>query len=249
MTGIDFGVPTFAPAVSALDATPMSLAERAIKAVRGAVRSGALIPGELYSVYRIAEQLGISRSPVREALLRLAETGMIKFERNRGFRVVLPTPHDIAEIFAIRLALEVPAVRRATLQADIRDRRALRQQYAAMEEAAQIDDEPTFEHHDQKLHALLIDIEGNNRTKNIINNLRDATRLVGASTVRSDRSLLEVLVDHLPIVEAFEAANPEAAAIAMDCHLRTTGRLLLSQALRQSGKQDEELAIWEQLID
>jgi DNA-binding GntR family transcriptional regulator len=171
---------------------------------------------------------------------------MVKFERNRGFRVVLPTAHDIAEIFSIRLALEVPAVRRATRRADANDRDALRRQYAAME--ASVDDESAFIRHDQQLHALLLDIEGNSRTKSIINNLRDATRLLGASTMGSERSLTEVLLDHLPIVEAFEGGDSEAAALAMDRHLRTTGRLLLQQVLRQNGKQEEEGEIWNSLI-
>lgn len=240
---------TSLPALSPLDARPDSLSERTIEAVRQGVRSGALLPGELYSVYRLAEELGISRSPVREALLRLAETGMVRFERNRGFRVVLPTPHDIAEIFSIRLALEVPAVRRATIQADLGDRTAVRKQYAAMEKAAAVNDESAFERHDQQLHTLLMDIEGNKRTKSIVSNLRDAIRLVGASTVGFDRSLEEVLIDHLPIVEGFEAGDPKAAALAMERHLRATGRLLLHRALQPTGDPEEESRLWKKLID
>jgi DNA-binding GntR family transcriptional regulator len=240
---------TSLPVLSALDAPPASLTERTLEAVRQGVRSGALRPGELYSVYRLAEELGISRSPVREALLRLAETGMIRFERNRGFRVILPTPQDIAEIVSIRVALEVPAVRRATIQAGANDRAAVRQQYAAMETAAASNDVAAFERHDQQLHALLMDIEGNIRTKSIINNLRDAVRLVDVSTVRLDRSLTEVLADHLPIVQAFEAGDHKAAALAMEHHLRTTGRLLLHRALQQSGDAEEELRLWKKLID
>lgn len=207
------------------------------------------MPGELYSVYRLAEELGVSRSPVREALLRFAETGMVKFERNRGFRLVLPAAEDIAEIFSIRLALEVPAARRATLHSDDNDRRMLREQYMAMEKAAVVNDESTYTRSDQQFHALLLNIDGNSRTKSIVNNLRDATRIVGASTVGLDRSLLEVLVEHLPIVEAVEAGDSEAAALAVERHLRTTGRLLLGRALLQEGKPEDGDKIWSRLIE
>lgn len=216
--------------------------------MRAAVRSGALVPGELYSVYRLAEELGVSRSPVREALLRLAETGMVKFERNRGFRLVLPAAEDIAEIFSIRLALEVQAVRHATLISDDDDRRLLREQYTAMEKAAAVDDESAYIRFDQHFHALLLDFDGNSRTKSIINNLRDATRMVGPSTLDSDRSLDEVLVEHLPIVEAFETGEAEAAARAVEHHLRTTGRLLLARALLHEGKPEDEDKLWSRLI-
>ncbi len=235
------------PGLSALDPRSASLAERTIVTLRKAVLAGVLVPGRLYSVYQVAEDLGISRSPVREALLRLAETGMVRFERNRGFRVVPPAPRDIAEIFSIRLALEVPAVRRATLHASAVERVALRRRYEAMEAAASSGDEPAFEEHDQELHALLIDIDGNARAGRIVANLRDATRLAGASTVESDRSLREVLIDHLPIVEAFEAADAEAAASAMERHLETTGRLLLRRALHRHGSSEDESSIWDRL--
>lgn len=237
-------------ALSPLGPQQDSLAERTIAAVRQGLRSGALVPGELYSVYRLAEDLGISRSPVREALLRLGETGMIRFERNRGFRVLVPTPHDIAEIFSIRLALEVPAVRRATSRAGNGDRSAVRQKYLQMEHAASTGEASAFELHDQQLHALLMDVEGNARTKEIINNLRDAVRLVDASTLVEDRSLTDVLLAHLPIVEAFDAGDAGGAALAMEQHLRETGHLLLHRALLQRGEDPEkESILWQTLID
>ncbi|BCW62882.1 GntR family transcriptional regulator [Arthrobacter sp. StoSoilB22] len=227
-----------------------SLAERTIAAVRQGVRSGALVPGQLYSVYRLAEELGISRSPVREALLRLGETGMIRFERNRGFRVLVPTPHDIAEIFSIRLALEVPAVRRATSRARKEDLVAVRLKYVAMERAAAAGEVSAFELYDQQLHALLMDVEGSIRTKEIIRNLRDAVRLVDASTLVQDRSLTDVLVAHLPIVEAFEAGDATLAAQAMKHHLQETGQLLLRRALVKRGENPEmESILWRTLID
>src|ERR1700733_6256472 len=101
------------PALNRLSAPPASLTDQAVAAIREAVRDGALVPGQLYSAYQIAAYLGVSRSPVREALMRLAEAGMVSFERNRGFRIVLPGPRDIAEVFGLRLLLEVPAARQA----------------------------------------------------------------------------------------------------------------------------------------
>lgn len=89
-----------------------SLTDQVADAVRAAVRSGDLTPGRLYSAYQMADLLGVSRSPVREALLRLAEAGMVALERNRGFRIAVPGAREIAEVFHLRLLLEVPAVER-----------------------------------------------------------------------------------------------------------------------------------------
>jgi biotin operon repressor len=67
-----------------------TLADAVAQAVRDGVAAGELVPDVTYSVYQLAELLGVSRSPVREGLLRLAEAGLIEILRNRGFRVLPP---------------------------------------------------------------------------------------------------------------------------------------------------------------
>lgn len=242
-------MPAFTPPLSPLDTNDLSLTERTIEAVRDAVRSGVLVPGELYSVYQLAAELGVSRSPVRDALLRLAETGMVRFERNRGFRVILPGPRELVEIFAVRLSLEVPAARRAARVAGADDRTALRVEYDLMREAAAAADEPLFLFHDQRLHTLILQLAGNGFVTRILGNLRDATRLVGASTIESSRTLEDVQREHLPIILAIEAGDDEAAAVAMENHLRETGLLLVREAVRREGGALDNTQLWNSLVD
>lgn len=225
-----------------------SLTERTIEAVRDRIRNGKLVPGELYSVYRLADELGVSRSPVRDALLRLAETGMVAFERNRGFRVVVPGARELTEIIAVRLALEVPAAEHAAVRAQPTDHAALWAEAKAMHKAVALADEWLFMRHDQRLHGLLLELAGNNHSARIIANLRDATRLVGTSTIRTSRSLNEVYREHLPIIAAVESGLPHEAGAAMRRHLESTGRLLLREAVRGSTDVDDG-ALWRELID
>lgn len=224
-------------------ARPLSLTDRTIAAVREGIRSGTLVPGELYSVYRLADELGVSRSPVRDALLRLAETGMVAFERNRGFRVVVPGARELTEIFAVRLALEVPAAQRAAVRATDADRVTLHAEHRAMQHAVLAGDESGFMLHDQRLHGLLLNLAGNAHAARIIENLRDATRLVGASTIKQSRSLDDVCREHLPILDAIDDRDPGAAGDAMRRHLESTGKLLLRGAV---GGPDTSL--WEDLV-
>ena len=70
----------------------------------------------MHSVGSLAEMLGVSRTPVREALIELASRGMVRFERNRGVRVVETSVHDLDEIFEMRRLLEPPAARKAVEQ-------------------------------------------------------------------------------------------------------------------------------------
>lgn len=224
---------------------PPSLTERTIEAVRDGIRKGTFVPGELYSVYQLADRLGVSRSPVREALLRLAETGMVIIEKNRGFRVVLPGARELAEIMAVRVALEVPAAAQAARRAGPEDRAALEKERESMQQAVRDGDEGAFLLHDQRLHALLLALARNTHTIRIIENLRDATRLVGMSTIRTARSLEEVYAEHLPILFAVEHGDADAAARAMHRHLESTGKLLLRGAATENDDVDR---LWEDYV-
>jgi DNA-binding GntR family transcriptional regulator len=233
-----------------IDVSP-SLTERAIEAVRMAIRNGTMVPGELYTVNQLATELGVSRSPARDALLRLEETGVIKFERYRGFRLQLPGPEDLAQIFAVRVALEIPAARKAAACASDTQIAELKAVAEALRKAAMADEEPEFMLHDQKLHGLVLDFAGNQYARKVIDNIRDATRLIGASTFQSFRTLVEVYQEHAPIVDAIAARDPVAASSAMYQHLRQTGRLLLRKSigLDRPNVEAESDRLWNEFVE
>lgn len=237
------------PLMRPLDAGVLTLTERTIDAVRKAIRTGELVPGELYSVYRIAEDLGISRSPVRDALLRLAETGIVRFEKNKGFRIVIPGSRELAEMISVRIALEVPAAGRAAAHATKSNSARLLSEFRAMEKAAQKNDERSFMVHDQRLHAIILELSGNSYVHRIIDNLRDATHLVGASTFKQSRTLRDVYEEHRPIVESIVSGDRKLAERAMEQHLKETGMILLQDALEREGQDRSSEAIWAKFVE
>lgn len=229
-------------ALGPLAAPADSLADQVVAAIRAAVRDGTLQPGRLYSAYQIASYLGVSRSPVREALMRLAEAGMVTFERNRGFRIVIPGAADIAEVFQLRLLLEVPAARRAATRPPADLVAGLEAELAQMRAAAASHDEPLFMQHDQRLHRLILAAAGNVRLATLVDNLRDATRTLGASTADRSRDLADIAAEHVPIVDAIAAGDAAAAGTAMSYHVSHTGKLLVRQAA--AGGQADADALW-----
>ncbi|MGO4382672.1 GntR family transcriptional regulator [Specibacter sp. RAF43] len=224
-----------------------SLTDKVMNRVRAAVVSGVMQPGELYSVYQLAETLGVSRSPVRDAMLRLEEAGLVRFERNRGFRVIQPRPEDIAEIFALRLALEVPSAKRAALLRSDELLVDLRHEIALMVDATVTDDEARFSQHDQRFHELIIEVSGNQRIRDVVNRLRTSTRILGASTAGVDRTLVDIAEEHNPIVEAIGRGDGGAAAAAMHAHLCRTGRLLVQQNVKKLGLDLDGDEVWERI--
>ena len=97
-----------------------NLTDQAITRLRTAILGGELKPGELYSATQLGNWLGVSRTPIREAVQQLAKTGLVVVERNKGIRVRSTTLEDLIEGFQVRLMLEVPVARQAAaVRADL----------------------------------------------------------------------------------------------------------------------------------
>lgn len=207
-----------------------SLADAVAQSVRDGVAAGQLVPERTYSVYQLADLLGVSRSPVREGLLRLAAAGLVEIIRNRGFRVLPPRAHDIDEIIGIRLALESPAARLAAEQATDEQHATIRAALDAMAAAAERDDAESFWPADRALHDLLLRASGKARTAAIIEQLRTTTALLGPPTTASGRTLTQIHAEHEPVVTAVLARDGAAAEAAMRAHLEATRDLLMAHA-------------------
>ncbi|MEA2276539.1 MAG: hypothetical protein QOC78_1499 [Solirubrobacteraceae bacterium] len=206
-----------------------TLTARALDAIRAAIVDGRLAAGERYSVARLAEQFGVSRTPVREALLLLERQGVVRFERNRGVRVLETSAHDLEEVFTLRLLLEVPATERACGLLTDDDLADLARELEAMEGLADAGDEAAFMAHDTRFHEILLMAAGNRRLAALVGQLRDLVRFRGASTVGRSRDLRAIHAEHVEVMAALRARDAPAAAERMRAHLLNTARLLLAQ--------------------
>jgi DNA-binding GntR family transcriptional regulator len=215
--------------LGSLGARDETLTARAGTALRRAIVDGRLPAGERFSVAQLADQLGVSRTPVREALLMLERQGLVRFERNRGVRVLETSAHDLQEIFSLRLLLEVPATRRACALLGDDDHHALARELEAMTTQAREGDEAVFMAHDERFHEIILAASGNRRLVEIVRQLRGLVRFRGASTVGRSRDLAAIVAEHERIGDRLRARDADGAAEAMRAHLLTTGRLLLAQ--------------------
>jgi DNA-binding GntR family transcriptional regulator len=198
-------------------------------ALRDAILTGALPESSEHSIYEFAERFGVSRTPVREAVLRLADLGMVEIRRNRGVRIRGLSAVEVRAIFELRLLLEVPAaIAAAQLRSPVTVA-GLREALGAMATAADSDDIAGFALWDRALHDAIIGALDNQRLLDVVSDLRDATQAMGASTMNRARRLAEIEEEHEPIVEAIERGDVRAAERTMRDHLVNTGRTLLQQ--------------------
>lgn len=204
-----------------------SATEDVFAEVRSRILTGSLAPGSRHSIYQLADELNVSRTPAREAVLRLADLGLVSIERNRGFVVRGVQATDVREVFELRILLEVPAAARAAERADDSLVERLQALLDEMREAARVEDVAVFTERDRALHAALGEAFGNSRLSREVDRLRDSIQVRGVSTINQSRSMGDIAEEHAPIVDAIAARDPDAAAKAMRDHLERTADLLL----------------------
>lgn len=189
--------------------------------IRRALLNGDMRAGEIFSANKLAQQLGISNSPAREAMMKLVNKGLLELVRNRGFRVVQLSDRDKREVYELRLQVEVEAVRRVAAHGVTEHQADLLQRLA--EETSRLAHPETIGDYlevDQRFHTSIVDFLGNRRWTEIVENLRDQSRVNGHyDFLRTDEHLAEATEQHRRIAQAVIDGEPDLAAALMVQHL------------------------------
>jgi DNA-binding GntR family transcriptional regulator len=198
---------------------PDSLAKMAYEAIRKSILSGQWKIGELYNEKAIAADLGISRTPVREALLELASQDLIIFLPRRGLMVNRFTRRDVDEIFEVRKAIEMAAVETITMASPPFELFEIEQSLLNQRKAAKYKDYLAFLEADRLFHTSFSELTNNRRLIAILDNIRDMIHVMGAKALALEGRALEVIEEHQAIFEAVKKGNSEEARRAMAYHL------------------------------
>jgi len=202
---------------------PNTLTSMAKEAIRVRVITGEIAPGQIHSVPALAGALGVSATPVREAMLELAAEGLVEAVPNRGFRVVEPSQHDLDEIFQVRLMLEVPASEQVARQGLISaDQDHFQELVAVIEGRAASGDTVGFLAADREFHLGILAALGNSRLVEIVGRLRDQARLYGLPTLAQRGELRESAREHQDILDALHDQDGTRVAAIMAHHLEQT---------------------------
>lgn len=199
--------------------TRVTLRDEASRRLRSDIAAGLLQPATLYPIAEVASRLGVSITPVREALLELANDGLVEVMRNRGFRVREITDQDLDEIVEVRLMLEVPVVRRLAGALGKADSTRLRAMAKETIEAARRGDLSGYVRLDKQFHLDLLSLAGNARLVALVSRLRDETRLYGLGRLAGTKALVETTREHILLIDALEKGDADAAEAVLVEHL------------------------------
>ncbi|MCQ4084823.1 GntR family transcriptional regulator [Streptomyces sp. RB6PN25] len=195
------------------------LRDQVAHALRAALISGELRPGQVYSAPGLAEEFGISATPVREAMLDLAREGLVEPVRNKGFRVTEVNERDLDQYTEIRTLIEVPMVGRITKTASREDLEALRPIAEEIVRAAREHDLIGYLEADRRFHLSLLALSGNNRLVETVGDLRKRSRLYGLTALDSRGELIPSAEEHLELLDLMLAGEAKAAQKCMTRHL------------------------------
>ena len=197
----------------------VSLRETVTQALRAAVISGEMKPGEVYSAPSLGKRFGVSPTPVREAMLDLAKEGLVVSLPNKGFRVTEVSDEDLDEIAALRLLIEPPTVKEVTPLIDAAGLALLRAMAADIVEFAGDGDLIGYTEADRKFHLTILGYSGNKRLVALIAELRSHTRLLGLAPLAATGRLRDMALEHIELVDLIEAGEAEKAQDLMRVHI------------------------------
>lgn len=187
--------------------------------IREMIRSGALQPGERLLEDRLAEQLGVSRNPVREAIRALENTGLVEVRPRRGAYVATLDPGRAAELLELRSALEGFAARLAASRRTPEQMAEIRRHFEAGREATKANDVVSAARAHRAFHLAIEAAAGNSYLGPAVEPLRAQTELVFSVLV--DRRGLIGWTEHVEILDAIEAGDGDAASEAARKHMNS----------------------------
>ncbi len=190
------------------ESTPALIARQ----LREAIMHGRLLPGAQLSEAELSAQFGVSRGPVREAMQRLVQEGLLHSERNRGLFVTVIDEADVRDIYAARLAIESAAVLRIIRQAGEGAIADLRSACTEMTRAAERADMRSLSDSDLLFHEALVLHSGSPRLVRMHQTLIAETRMCMTALEDKYRVPEDVVDEHVLMVEAM-AAGDEALAL------------------------------------
>jgi DNA-binding GntR family transcriptional regulator len=205
-----------------------TLGQRAYTALREAIRDGALVQDRVYSEGELAESMGISRTPVREALIELSREGLVEVLPQRGFSLRSLDREERAEVFGLRLALEEYVVDLLASQASATNVRQLRDLLERQHKVAS--DPIAFLALDERFHLLMPHLLGLKRTHRMLLTLRGAMWLIGSVALNLHERIPHVLEEHEAILTAVEAGDSRGARRAVRRHLQKTHQAVEASA-------------------
>ncbi len=214
------------------------LRELVCESIRQAIINGVFRPGERLMEIQLADEMGVSRTPVREAIRKLELEGFVVMIPRRGTYVADISIKDLAEIFEIRTCLDVLAAGLAAERITDEELVTLNEYLNAIGQHAASMDMNKIVELDTAFHDVLYTASRNERLRTIINNLREQMTGIRGRSMSYPGRLVETMDEHRLLVDSIAARDVERAQHAARTHIENAEHTLIrSMAEHQENRQ------------
>jgi DNA-binding GntR family transcriptional regulator len=210
-----------------------TITTQAMEQIRQLIFDGELAAGSDHLESELADRLGMSRTPVREATLMLAQQGLLEVRPRKGVRIATLSLKDMEEIYAILTELESLAAEEAAEKGySEKDLAALKQSIEAMEEALKREDRESWAIADDAFHTELVRLGGNSRVQSIVSMMSNQVRRARAMTLYIRPLPVKSNEDHRAVFDAIRKGDAAAARERHHSH-RQDAREVLIELLKK----------------
>ncbi|MBU1343674.1 MAG: GntR family transcriptional regulator [Proteobacteria bacterium] len=201
---------------------PEALAKTAYRILRRSILTNDLTVGVVYNEKSLANDLGISRTPVREALLELSSKRLVKFLPQKGVIINVFSNKEIDDVFEIRTALEVFSIKKICLSYKTLDISHLTKDLNDQKNAARLKNKLEFMEADRSFHIGFSRLAQNNYLEDMMQDIRDIMHLMGFRALDIEGRIKEVVIEHENILNAIVKGDVSLAKEHMTHHLEVS---------------------------
>lgn len=201
---------------------------RAYDELRRRILENEMPAGAQYLEQQLADELGMSRTPVREALIRLSDERLVEVKPRHGARVLPVSASDMGEIYELLTSLEAIAARRVAERGlSAAQLKRLDDALKGMDLALERNDLPGWSTHDREFHNAIVELSGNKRLAQVVAMFRDQAHRARMQTLNLRPKPLQSNRDHAAVVAAIRNRDGSAAFEIHRRHRQEAGRMLL----------------------
>ena len=206
---------------------PSDLKNWAYETIKRKILDVEVSAGDQLRIEFLAEQLGTSRTPIREALLKLESEGLVRAASRVGFFVQGITKKDLQELFELREILESYAAEKAAVSIDVKDIEKLEGYQTRARKAVTAGDRTEFMNMEIEIHSLILREAGNIRLIQMIDSIKDLIHRERVLSLQSSENIDESFNEHQQIVNAISRKDAKLAGRAMRSHILAVKKRML----------------------
>lgn len=207
--------------------------------LREAILKGELEPGERLMEIALAQKLGVSRTPIREAIRKLELEGLVVMAPRKGAEVAEITLKDLRDVLEVRKNLEELAVELACKKATQEDVEEMRRAHEEFIKTLSQKDLTVIAEADVKFHDVIYKTTDNKRLIQILNNLREQMYRYRLEYIKDEKKRMIVTDEHLQIIGAIESKDVKAAKDYIQVHINNQEKTIVEKINAKKAEKDK----------